>query len=50
MWYVIEYKKTAKARKWIFQSMTGCKELAEQIFAEYEAAGIFVRLTTTDGK
>lgn len=48
MWYILEYKKSAKARTWQFQSASGDKALLDGIAAEYEAAGIIARVRPSD--
>jgi hypothetical protein len=44
MWYRLEWKKTATARKWIFSSMSGDREHMEKLCAEWVAQGIIARV------
>jgi hypothetical protein len=44
MWYVLEYKKSEKARKWIFVSMSGDKSFMEGLKSEYENNGIICQI------
>ena len=45
MWYVLEYKKTPKSRKWVFHSMSGDKALMEELMRECQELGLVTQLT-----